>query len=309
MKIYIGTSGWQYYHWKGKFYPENLASKDFLKFYSKYFNTVEINTSFYHLTKKMTFEKWKSIVADLRGLHADSRRLHANLRRKNKNDFLFAVKLYRLFTHLRRLKLKKEDEKTLKTFLENVSALKENLGPILIQLPPSFKDKEILKKFIKKFKNIYRRLMQTERRPTQTIQTLSTIRRKNSQNLYLSQRESASSQRKSANPLIALEIRNKNLLTKDVYNFLRKEKIIFVISDSPRWSTEFVKTTDVVYIRFHGKPILFASKYSKEELKEYAEKIKKLRPKVLFAYFNNDAEGYAIDNALEFTSIFDWIRK
>ncbi|GBD34492.1 hypothetical protein HRbin35_00216 [bacterium HR35] len=253
MKIYIGTSGWQYYHWRGKFYPENLDSKNFLKFYSKHFNTVEINTSFYHLTKKTTFEKWKNEISDLR--------------RKNKNDFLFAVKLYRLFTHLRRLKLKKEDEKTLKTFLENVSALKENLGPILIQLPPSFKDKEVLKKFIKKFKTIIKNVF------------------------------------KNRLPLIALEIRNKNLLTKDVYNFLRKEKIIFVISDSPRWPTDFVKTTDIVYVRFHGKPILFASKYSKKELKKYAEKIKKLKPKVLFAYFNNDAEGYAIENALEFNKI------
>ncbi|GIW67619.1 MAG: hypothetical protein KatS3mg096_487 [Candidatus Parcubacteria bacterium] len=61
----------------------------------------------------------------------------------------------------------------------------------------------------------------------------------------------------------------------------------------------------MIYVRFHGKPILFASKYSKEELKEYAERIKKLKPKILFAYFNNDAEGYAIDNALEFKNLFN----
>jgi len=289
MKIYIGTSGWQYWHWKGKFYPENLTSKDFLKFYSKHFNTVEINTSFYHLTKKTTFEKWKNGVSDLR--------------RKNNDNFLFAVKLYRLFTHLRKLNLKKEDEKTLKTFLENVSALKENLGPILIQLPPSFKNKEVLKKFIKKFKDIHRRLMQTERRPTQTRRILLISKRETLKNISSSQRESACSQRESADPLIALEIRNKNLLNQDIYNFLKKEKIIFVISDSPRWPTDIVKTTDIVYVRFHGKPVIFASKYSKEELKEYAEKIKKLKPKILFAYFNNDAEGYAIENALEFKKL------
>jgi hypothetical protein len=72
MKIYIGTSGWQYYHWKGKFYPEDLPSKDFLKFYSKYFNTVEVNTSFYHFTKKSTFEKWKAqINTDSTQINAD----------------------------------------------------------------------------------------------------------------------------------------------------------------------------------------------------------------------------------------------
>ncbi|GIW66657.1 MAG: hypothetical protein KatS3mg095_0555 [Candidatus Parcubacteria bacterium] len=309
MKIYIGTSGWQYWHWKGKFYPKDLANKDFLRFYSKYFNSVEINTSFYHLTKKTTFEKWIDEIANLcepktnlrelktnlyesgsRAKHPARPRIelcsgsgpNADLRRKNNNDFLFAVKFYRLFTHLKKLNLKKEDEKTLKTFLENVSALKEKLGPILIQLPPSFKNKEALEKFIKKFKNIYRELSRTKRELSQTVYNLRLIKN------Y---------------PLIAVEIRNKNLLNKDVYNFLKKEKIIFVISDSPRWPTEFVKTTDVVYVRFHGKPILFGSKYSKRELKEYVVKIKKLKPKVLFAYFNNDAEGYAIDNALEFKNL------
>jgi uncharacterized protein YecE (DUF72 family) len=72
MKIYVGTSGWQYYHWKEKFYPENLPSKDFLKFYSKYFNTVEVNTSFYHFTKKSTFEKWLTqIKKDTKVINAD----------------------------------------------------------------------------------------------------------------------------------------------------------------------------------------------------------------------------------------------
>lgn len=245
MKLYIGTSGWQYYHWKKKFYPENLASKDFLKFYSQHFSTVEINTSFYHLTKRTTFEKWKSEV--------------------NKN-FIFAVKLYRLFTHIRKLKIKKEDIAILKNFLENASALKNNLGPILIQLPPSFKDEKLLKEFIKKFKKIAKIIFKKL-------------------------------------PLIALEIRNKNLLKKEIYDSLKKEKIIFVISDSPRWPTEIVKTTNQVYIRFHGKPHLFASKYPEEELKNYAQKIKSLKPKVLYAYFNNDFEGHAVEDALKFIEI------
>jgi uncharacterized protein YecE (DUF72 family) len=245
MKIYIGTSGWQYYHWKEKFYPSNLKSSDFLSFYSKNFNTVEINTSFYHFTKKETFTKWQKLVP---------------------KNFIFAVKLHRLFTHLRKLNLKKDDEELLKNFLENASALKNNLGPILIQLPPSFKNKETLEKFIKKFKNITEKVFKKL-------------------------------------PKIAIEFRNKNLLNKDIYRILKKEKIIFVISDSPRWQTDIVKTTDEVYVRFHGKPKLFASKYSKEELKRYATLIKSLKPKILYAYFNNDFEGYAVENAREFLKI------
>jgi uncharacterized protein YecE (DUF72 family) len=237
MKIYIGTSGWQYYHWKGKFYPEDLSSKDFLKFYSKYFNTVEVNTSFYHFTKKSTFEKWEKEV--------------------NRN-FLFSIKLHRLFTHFRKLKLNKDDKRILKETIESYKVLGKNLGPILIQLPPSLKkDLKVLEKFLKNFKNLK----------------------------------------------LAIEFRHKSWLDKETYNFLKKKKIAFVISDSPRWSTDIVKTTDFVYIRFHGKPKLFSLKYEKEELQRYAREIKKLKPKILLAYFNNDAEGYAIEDALEFKKI------
>jgi uncharacterized protein YecE (DUF72 family) len=238
MKIYIGTSGWQYYHWKVKFYPENLPSKDFLRFYSKYFNTVEINTSFYHFTKKSTFEKWKKEV--------------------NRN-FLFSIKLNRLFTHFRKLKLNKDDKRILKETIESYKVLGKNLGPILIQLPPSLKKNlKILERFLKNFENLK----------------------------------------------LAIEFRHKSWLDKETYNFLKKKKVAFVISDSPRWPTDIVKTCDFVYIRFHGKPHLFASKYEKEELQRYAKEIKKLKPKTLFAYFNNDAEGYAVEDALEFQKLF-----
>ena len=260
MKIYTGTSGWQYYHWKVKFYPENLPSKDFLRFYSKYFNTVEINTSFYNFTKKSTFEKWVTqINTYFERINTDKDNPHKSLSNPHKSvNFLFSIKLNRLFTHFRKLKLNKDDKRILKETIESYKVLGKNLGPILIQLPPSLKkDLKVLEKFLKNFKNLK----------------------------------------------LAIEFRHKSWLDKETYNFLKKKKIAFVISDSPRWSTDIVKTTDFVYIRFHGKPHLFASKYEKEELQRYAREIKKLKPKILFAYFNNDAEGYAIEDALEFKKI------
>jgi uncharacterized protein YecE (DUF72 family) len=283
MKIYIGTSGWQYYHWRGKFYPEDLNSKDWLKFYSKYFNTVEVNTSFYHQTRKTTFEKWREQVvpqinadttqinadintpacrqtgmnADIKRINSDKDYLHQSALNPRKSaGFLFSIKLYRLFTHFRRLNLKKEDKKILKETLNNYLALKENLGPILIQFPPSLKiDIEKLEKFIKEIK-------------------------KNCKNILLS-----------------IEFRHKSWLDKEVYKFLKKENIAFCISDSPRWKTDIVKTANFVYVRFHGRP-LFAGKYSEDELKEWAKEIKKLKPQKLFVYFNNDFNAHAIENAL-----------
>jgi uncharacterized protein YecE (DUF72 family) len=276
MKIYIGTSGWQYYHWKGKFYPEDLPSKDFLKFYSKYFNTVEVNTSFYHFTKKSTFEKWKTQIntdfeqintdKNYQRINSDSKRIKTDKDNPHKSvlnprksaGFLFSIKLHRLFTHFRKLKLTKDDKRILKETIESYKVLGKNLGPILIQLPPSLKkDLKVLEKFLKNFENLK----------------------------------------------LAIEFRHKSWLDKETYNFLKKKRVAFVISDSPRWPTDIVKTADFVYIRFHGKPRLFASKYEKEELQRYAKEIKKLKPKILFAYFNNDAEGYAVEDALVFKEI------
>jgi len=241
MKFYIGTSGWQYSSWKGKFYPPNLESKKWLNFYSKKFETVEVNTSFYHLTKRSTFEKWKKEI---------------------KKNFLFSVKLYRVFTHFLKLKLKKEDLITLEQFFFNVEALKENLGPILIQLPPSLKKNlKLLESFFKEYKKIAKKVFKKE-------------------------------------ILTAIEFRHKSWFEKDVEDFLRKQKIAFCISDSPRWETRILKTTDWIYLRFHGKPQLFVSKYSEKELKEWAKILKKLNPKTCFVYFNNDFYAHAIENAL-----------
>jgi uncharacterized protein YecE (DUF72 family) len=306
MKIYIGTSGWQYYHWKGKFYPEDLPSKDFLKFYSKYFNTVEINTNFYHFTKKSTFEKWQKEV--------------------NKN-FLFSIKLHRLFTHFRKLKLNKDDKRILKETIETYKVLGKNLGPILIQLPPSLKkDLKVLEKFLKNFETRGLTRMNADNNHTNASRIkrikheLTNTNDKTRMNHELDELNTNKFENNSYNNKfvnnsrdiirdelvelkLAIEFRHKSWLDKETYNFLKKKKVAFVISDSPRWSTDIVKTTDFVYIRFHGKPKLFASKYEKEELQRYAKEIKKLKPKTLFAYFNNDAEGYAIEDALKFKEV------
>jgi uncharacterized protein YecE (DUF72 family) len=361
MKIYIGTSGWQYYHWKGKFYPEDLPSKDFLKFYAKYFNTVEINTSFYHFTKKSTFEKWLTqINTDLNGLNTDySDFMPRGNKRKVRNvsilsekfgvseksvlspkksvaDFLFSIKLHRLFTHFRKLKLNKDDKRILKETIESYKVLGKNLGPILIQLPPSLKkDLKALEKFLKCFDYPNRkpniltessdRIKSTRiARPNNDVYPNDNrmnypnngpneIFGKHSGNKFgpnsgsdmiFGGNSGKVFGKNSGNMKIAIEFRHKSWLDKETYNFLKKKKIAFVISDSPRWPTDIVKTADFVYIRFHGKPHLFASKYEKEELQRYAKEIKKLKPKTLFAYFNNDAEGYAVENALEFKKIF-----
>lgn len=123
-QIFIGTSGWNYGHWRGAFYPENLAKTRWLLHYSEIFSTVEVNATFYRQMRPSTFEKW---------------------REGTPGGFLWAVKASRFITHIRRLHEVKEP---LKTFMESLRPLGEKLGPVLFQLPPSLTfDKDFLQSF------------------------------------------------------------------------------------------------------------------------------------------------------------------
>lgn len=131
-KIYIGTSGWSYKDWKGIFYDEKLKSSDYLAFYSKSFNTTEINTSFYHLPLVKTIEGWISKVP---------------------GGFKFCPKISRYITHIKRLR---EPEEPLERFFTIFEPMKKMMGPVLIQLPPSLKfDLNIAKYFFEVLKENY----------------------------------------------------------------------------------------------------------------------------------------------------------
>lgn len=114
-KIYIGTSGWLYKHWIGRFYPEKSNAKKQWQFYAGHFDTVEINNSFYRWPDRSVFEGWY---------------------KNSPGNMLFSVKASRFITHMR--KLTQPEEPVVKLF-ENITALKNKLGPILFQLPPKWK--------------------------------------------------------------------------------------------------------------------------------------------------------------------------
>jgi len=114
-EVRVGTSGWSYKHWHGGvFYPEDLRRGQELAYYVTVFDTVEVNSSFYHLPRESTLEGW---------------------RQKTPEGFLFALKANRYITH--RLNLKDAQE-PLELFCSRAGLLGEKLGPILLQLAPSF---------------------------------------------------------------------------------------------------------------------------------------------------------------------------
>ncbi len=126
MQAYVGTSGWQYADWKGRFYPEKLPQREWLHYFSARFPTVEINNTFYMLPKPETFASWRERSAE---------------------DFVFVVKASRYLTHIRRLREAKEP---LSRFWSNTRRLGRKLGPVLFQLPPNLKaDVELLESFLK----------------------------------------------------------------------------------------------------------------------------------------------------------------
>ncbi len=119
MRLFIGTAGWNYYDWKGIFYPDDLPSKKQLEFYSQHFNLVEINVSFYRFVRESTYRKWHEQTPD---------------------DFSFTAKIHRYFSHLKRLQVDEEVISTWTKFIEPLQAgLKGKIKALLLQLPPSLK--------------------------------------------------------------------------------------------------------------------------------------------------------------------------
>jgi len=113
--LLIGTSGWQYPHWKGTFYPEGMADDDLLPFYARRFGTVEVNRSFYSLPSAEAVTRW---------------------RERTPPGFVFAFKASRYLTHMKKLR---DPAEPLARLLDSARALGEKLGPVLFQLPPRWR--------------------------------------------------------------------------------------------------------------------------------------------------------------------------
>ena len=148
-----------------------------------------------------------------------------------------------------------------KTFLKNALYLKEKLGPFLFQFPSNFKFNS-----------------ENVRRLEEVMEYIS-----------------------SPKLSFAFEFRHQSWCNDDAYGILKIYRGAWVISDSSRYPKAEIITANFVYIRMHGPGSLFSSKYTSEELKILAQKIKGWLKEGLdvYTYFNNDFKGYAVQNAEE----------
>lgn len=236
--VRIGTSGYNYPHWRGKFYPETLPTRQWLSYYAQTFPTVELNVTFYRLPRRTTFAGWHE---------------------QTPPSFLFALKGSRLISHLKRLANVEEEVSRL---FHHAEALREKLGVVLWQFPPSWQ--------------------------------LDTARLASFCALLASQPVTGAVRH-------AFEFRHRSWFAPEVYRLLERHNFALCVADAPRWPCCEQATADFVYLRFHGSQKLYSSCYTSAELAAWAEKIATWRSqdRDVFAYFNNDAEGFALENALE----------
>jgi uncharacterized protein YecE (DUF72 family) len=111
----IGTSGWIYAHWRGRYYPEKLPVKHWFNYYARQFDTVEINNTFYRLPEARCFDAWRAQAPP---------------------GFVYAVKASRYLTHMKKLR---DPGEPVERLVARASHLAEHLGPILYQLPPGWR--------------------------------------------------------------------------------------------------------------------------------------------------------------------------
>jgi uncharacterized protein YecE (DUF72 family) len=240
-RVRVGCSGWNYAHWRnGVFYPPRCAPRNWLRYYARFFDTVEINMTFYRLPKTAIVQRWVEESPD---------------------GFTFAVKVSRYVTHVKRLL---DVPQHLPLLYERIEPLLRSpkLGPLLWQLPPTFQA--------------------DHDRLARALEHLHSI-------------PNGSGRRH------AFEFRHPSWFTEQTYTLLREHNVALVIGDRPQvndFQTHEL-TADFTFVRFHGGTRGRNGNYSHGELDEWAERLERWSTEVdVFAYFNNDWEGYAIENAL-----------
>jgi uncharacterized protein YecE (DUF72 family) len=231
--IRIGCSGWNYAHWRnGVVYPPKCPPSKWLPTYAEWFDTVEVNATFYRLTKPQFVERWIAQTPD---------------------DFVFTIKGSRYLTHIKRLQ---DREQGFVRFYDSIAPLvgHRKMGPVLWQLPPDFKrDDERLRAW---------------------LDALPPGRH-------------------------TMEFRHATWFEPPVLDMLRERNVALTWPDRPNLPKppSLEPTADFAFIRFHWGARGRRGNYSATEIGEWADRIRVLASDVdVFAYFNNDWEGFAVEN-------------
>ena len=276
-RFHIGISGWTYAPWRGVFYPEELPHREELDFASRQFSTIEINGTHYSLQRPESFQRWRDATPE---------------------GFIFSVKASRYITHLRRLR---EIEAPLANFLASgLLALREKLGPILWQFPPSFRfDAERMENFFAMLPHDTEAAAKVARRHDEWM------------------KERAFVEVDERRPMRhCIEVRHESFMVPEFFAMLRKYRVAFVFADTAgKWPYAEDLTSDFVYVRLHGDEQIYVSGYTEHALQDWAARLRawaKVRAREgaklvtahehrkirdLYVYFDNDVKVKAPENA------------
>jgi uncharacterized protein YecE (DUF72 family) len=232
----VGCSGWFYWHWRDRFYPAGMQTKEWFGHYAKHFDTVELNAPFYSWPTAANVGSW--------------------VRLARARPFVYTVKVCELITHVKQFSRTAE---LVKDFYFIDQLLKPHTGCFLFQLPPSFhysaaRLKRILDQLDPKHRNV-------------------------------------------------VEFRHASWWNRQTKLAFKKTSTIFCSCSAPRLPDELIQTSDEIYIRFHGTVRWYRHRYTLEELMVWTERIRGLNPDRVWAYFNNDFEGNAVENARQFAKL------
>jgi uncharacterized protein YecE (DUF72 family) len=248
--ICVGTIGFSYKDWQCVFYPSEMNPRNYLAYYSRIISCVEIDTTFYGLPKSDTLIRWKSVTPE---------------------NFTFCLKAPREITHKNGLV---DVRNTMTDFLKAVSLLKEKLGIILLQFPPSFKVNRIeqLEKFLKSLPSAFNYAIEVR-----DISWYSIV---------------------------------QTTKEPELASLLGKYNICWVATEFPGLPSIIHRTADFIYIRWIGENGSFV-RHDHERLdrsKQLVRWIERIRSsssqsKRVFGFFNNDYAGFAAGTANRFKKI------
>lgn len=254
-RIRVGLSGWRYKGWRGDFYPQGLPQRRELAYVAEKFDTLEINGSFYSLKSPSNYESWAREIGE---------------------DFVFAVKGGRFITHMKQLR---DVTVGLANFYASgVLALGHALGPTLWQLPARMRyEPQRMAEFL-------------ELLPA-TAEAAAALAAGHDDKVKDPWTEAGLDR-----PVRhAIEVRHESFADQSFFDVLRTHGVGLVVTHGDAsWPLLEEVTTDLMYVRLHGAPDLYASGYSDEDLAGWAAKVREWSKAAdVYVYLDNDARGHA----------------
>ena len=260
-RVRVGISGWTYAPWRGTFYPKGLRQRDELAYVADRLSSVEINGSFYALQRPSSFRSWRERTPD---------------------GFCFAVKGGRFITHMKRLA---DVETPLANFFASgVLALGPTLGPVLWQLPPTFRfDADRLAAFFDLLPRTTKQAAALSKHHDERV-------------------PEAVTRAETDRPVRhALEVRHASFVDAGLPDLLREHDIALVVADTAgKWPLLRDVTSDFVYVRLHGDTELYASGYDDDALDTWAASVRDWAEagSDVYVYFDNDMKVRAPYDAM-----------